>query len=121
MYTLFKKLISAIENKCLKEGVRFVKQEESYTSKASFIERDEMPVWSKGDKSTHRFSGSRVTRGAYLSNNGKQIHADINGSLNILRKSGVVALPTDLKIKDPIKIHIRKRKAMTLLNSFSKL
>ena len=43
----FAKLIAAIENKCLKEGIRFVKQEESYTSKASFLERDEIPVWSK--------------------------------------------------------------------------
>ena len=32
----FHKLIAAIENKCIKEGIRFFKQEESYTSKASF-------------------------------------------------------------------------------------
>ena len=46
----FTKIISAIGNKCLKEGIRFVKQEESYTSKASFIDRDEIPVWMKEDK-----------------------------------------------------------------------
>ena len=108
----FAKLSSAIENKCLKEGIRFVKQEESYTSKASFLERDEMPVWSKDDKNTYRFSGERMTRGMYHCNNGKQIHADINGSLNILRKSGLVELPTTLKIKNPIKLHVQKRKAV---------
>ena len=35
----FQKLIAAIENKCVKEGIRFFKQEESYTSKASFLDR----------------------------------------------------------------------------------
>ncbi len=40
----FHKLISSIENKCLKEGIRFKKQEESYTSKASFLDRDTIPV-----------------------------------------------------------------------------
>mgnify|MGYP002408937120 CR=1 FL=1 len=108
----FKRIISAIENKCLKEGIRFVKQEESYTSKASFIERDELPVWSKNDKNTYCFSGNRITRGMYRSKNGEQIHADINGSLNILRKSGVVALPTELKVKNPIRMEVQKRKAV---------
>ena len=48
----FNKLMSAIENKCLKEGIRFVKQEESYTSKASFLDQDELPVWCVDDKRT---------------------------------------------------------------------
>lgn len=104
----FAKLIAAIENKCLKEGIRFVKQEESYTSKASFLDRDEIPVWSKEDKKTYHFSGKRMTRGMYRSKHGKQIHADINGSLNILRKSGVVELPVSLKVKNPNKIQKRK-------------
>ena len=30
-----------------KEGIRFFKQEESYTSKASFLDKDPVPVWSK--------------------------------------------------------------------------
>ena len=108
----FAKIISAIENKCLKEGIRFVKQEESYTSKASFLERDEMPVWSKGDKNTYHFSGKRITRGMYISKNGRRIHADINGSFNILRKSGLVELPIPLKLKNPMKLHVQKRKAV---------
>lgn len=109
----FAKIISAIENKCLKEGIRFVKQEESYTSKASFLDRDEMPVWSKDDKQhTYHFSGKRMTRGMYISKNGSRIHADINGSFNILRKSGLVELPTTLKFKNPMKLHVQKRKAV---------
>ncbi len=108
----FAKITAAIENKCLREGIRFVKQEESYTSKASFLERDEIPIWSKDDKNTYLFSGRRMTRGMYCCGNGKQIHADINGSLNILRKSGLVELPITLKLKNPMKLKIQKRKAV---------
>ncbi len=108
----FARLIAAIENKCLKEGMRFVKQEESYTSKASFLDRDEIPIWSKEDKKTYSFNGKRLTRGTYRCGNGKQIHADINGSLNILRKSGVVEFPAFLKIENPIKLRNQKRKVV---------
>lgn len=95
-----------------KKGIRFVKQEESYTSKASFIDRDEMPVWAKRDKNTYHFSGKRIARGMYRSKNGKQIHADINGSLNILRKSELVELPINLEIKNSVKFQVQKRKAV---------
>ena len=89
-----------------------MKQEESYTSKASFIDRDEIPVWTKSDKKTYRFSGNRITRGTYRCKNGKQIHADINGSLNILRKSDLVVMPINLEIKNPIKIQVQKCKVV---------
>jgi IS605 OrfB family transposase len=108
----FNKLISAIENKCLKEGIRFVKQEESYTSKASFLDKDPIPVWSKNDKSNYSFSGKRINRGQYRGETGKSIHADINGALNILRKSEVVKLDKNLKVKTPIKFKVQKRKAV---------
>lgn len=108
----FHKLISAIENKCLKEGVRFVKQEESYTSKASFLDNDVIPIWAKNEKSIYTFSGNRITRGLYRSKNGPCIHADINGALNTLRKSNVIELDGNLKVKNPIKINVQKRKAV---------
>lgn len=108
----FNKLISAIENKCLKEGIRFVKQEESYTSKASFLDIDTLPVWTKDDKANYCFSGKRITRGMYQSNSGQCIHADINGALNTLRKSKVVELDENFKIKTPILLKVQKRKAV---------
>jgi IS605 OrfB family transposase len=108
----FRKLISAIENKCLKEGIRFKKQEESYTSKASFLDRDTLPVWSKDDKINDHFSGKRITRGLYRSKTGICIHADINGALNTLRKSGVVELVEKLKVNNPILLKVQKRKAV---------
>ncbi len=38
-------------------------------------------------KKTHLFSGKRVKRGLYRSQNGTAINADANGAYNILRKS----------------------------------
>ncbi|GGM37493.1 transposase [Paraliobacillus quinghaiensis] len=108
----FQKLLSAIENKCLKEGILFKRQEESYTSKASFLDRDSVPIWSKEDKTHHRFSGKRVTRGLYQSQAGHCIHADINGALNTLQKSEVVEFDKNLKVKVPFLLAVQKRKAV---------
>jgi len=55
------------------------KREESYTSKASFIDGDGMV---KGT----RFNGKRVQRGLYKSKHEQMINADINGAGNIIRK-----------------------------------
>ncbi|HDR7279424.1 RNA-guided endonuclease TnpB family protein [Bacillus paranthracis] len=108
----FHKLIAAIENKCIKEGIRFLKQEESYTSKASFLDKDPVPVLSKDDRTHYRFSGKRITRGLYRSQSGTCIHADINGALNTLEKSKVVELDDHLKVKTPILLEVQKRKAV---------
>uniref|UniRef100_UPI000B443082 RNA-guided endonuclease TnpB family protein n=1 Tax=Bacillus paranthracis TaxID=2026186 RepID=UPI000B443082 len=108
----FHKLMAAIENKCIKEGILFLKQEESYTSKASFLDKDPVPVWSKGDKTHYLFSGKRITRGLYQSKIGTCIHADINGALNTLQKSRVVELDDNLKVKTPILLEVQKRKAV---------
>ncbi len=102
----FYKLIAAIENKCIKEGIRFLKQEESYTSKASFLDKDPIPVWSKDDRTHYRFNGKRITRGLYPSKAGTSIHADINGALNTLQKSKVVELDDNLKVKTPILLEV---------------
>ncbi|MBQ2585002.1 MAG: transposase, partial [Erysipelotrichaceae bacterium] len=40
----------------------------------------------------YSFSGIRVKRGLYKTSNGMCINADINGALNILKKSNVVSL-----------------------------
>ncbi|MED0948269.1 transposase [Bacillus mobilis] len=108
----FHKLMAAIENKCVKEGIRFLKQEESYTSKASFLDKDPVPVWAKDDRTQYRFSGKRITRGLYQSKAGTCIHADMNGALNTLRKSRVVELDDNLKVKTPILLEVQKRKAV---------
>jgi len=59
---------------------------ESYTSKASFIDGDVLPK--KYEPSIpHTFNGKRVKRGLYRSQNGTTLNADANGAYNILRKS----------------------------------
>jgi putative transposase len=67
-------------------GIRVQITEESYTSKASFLDRDPLPVHGKGDSQKHAFSGKRVKRGLYQASNGQYINADVNGAANIIRK-----------------------------------
>ncbi len=108
----FSRLISAIENKCLKEGIRFVLQEESYTSKASFLDRDKLPIYGEYKDKTLFFKGSRITRGLYRASNGTCLNADINGALNILRKANVILLDEKLKPVTPKRIYVQKRKSV---------
>jgi putative transposase len=72
--------------KCIKCGIRVILQEESYTSKASFLNLDNIPIYNNNQ--TKNFSGYRLSRGMYkLKNENKYINADVNGSYNILRKA----------------------------------
>lgn len=70
--------------KCAMHGIEYISQEESYTSKASCLDLDDIPVY--GDDTEHVFSGKRVHRGLYRSSEGLLLNADVNGSVNILRK-----------------------------------
>lgn len=75
---------------CELNGITYVEQEESYTSKASFWDKDNIPVYNSDNPKEDEFSGNRVHRGLYKTANGKTFNADINGALNIMRKSNVV-------------------------------
>ena len=77
---------------CKLYGIEFKLQEESYTSKASFFDGDEIPIYDKENPQEYIFSGRRIKRGLYQTSTGKLINADCNGALNILRKSKVVDL-----------------------------
>ena len=77
---------------CKLYGIEFKLQEESYTSKASFFDGDEIPIYDKENQKEYKFSGKRIKRGLYQTSTGKLINADCNGALNILRKSKVVDL-----------------------------
>ena len=68
-----------------KYGIRVYEQEESYTSKADFLCRDEIPVYGKTDGHP-AFSGKREKRGLYASGCGKKVNADVNAAFNIARK-----------------------------------
>ena len=80
-------LISQIEYKGYKSGIHVETQEESYTSKASALDNDFIPVYDKKPENVKPlFSGKRKKRGLYKSKHGI-INADINGALNVLRKA----------------------------------
>ena len=64
----FFKLIEQLKYKAKLVGIKVFLNEESYTSKASFLDWDDLPVYQKSVK--HRFSGKRVTRGLYKASNG---------------------------------------------------
>ena len=80
----FSTFLDMLEYKLNAEGIHFEKFEESYTSKASFLDNDPIPTY--GDENIPKLSGKRVKRGLYISKNGIAINSDVNGACNILRK-----------------------------------
>ncbi|BAZ16163.1 transposase [Calothrix sp. NIES-4071] len=79
------KLKDRLEQLCNLHGIRFQVTEESYTSKASYLDGDSLPVY--GNKPLWwKASGKRVQRGLYRTANGLIVNADLNGSANILKK-----------------------------------
>ncbi len=83
----FGSLREALQNLCERYGMRYIEQEESYTSKASCLDLDDIPVYNAENLHTGKFSGKRIQRGLYQSADGRKINADVNGAVNILRKS----------------------------------
>ncbi len=75
---------------CELNGITYVEQEESYTSRASFWDKDDIPVYNDDNPKDYEFSGNRIHRGLYKTSNGRLFNADVNGALNIMRKSSVV-------------------------------
>jgi putative transposase len=77
-------LLEKVKYKATIAGIDVTFTEESYTSKASFYDRDSLPAYEKGV--VHTFSGKRKHRGLYVSKDGFAVNADVNGSMNIGRK-----------------------------------
>lgn len=103
------KLKSRLEYLSKLNGINFVLQEESYTSRASFFDNDDIPVWNPQNPVEAEFSGTRIRRGLYKTKSGTFVNADINGALNILRKSNVVsltALYTRGEVNTPLRIRV---------------
>ena len=75
----FGQLYNLLKYKLELNSINYIETEESHTSKCSFIDKEEI---------THHDSyvGRRIRRGLFKSKEGNKYNADINGSLNILRK-----------------------------------
>ena len=80
------KLIGILEHTAVRYGIPVVVTEESYTSKASAVDRDEIRVYGSRDTDKVLFSGKRVKRGLYRTKDGCELNADVNGAANIIRK-----------------------------------
>ncbi|MDJ0600370.1 MAG: zinc ribbon domain-containing protein [Crocosphaera sp.] len=73
------KLINMLDYKCQLAGIEVVVVNEAYTSKCSALDFE--PICKQ-----HSYLGKRVKRGLFKTANGQVINADINGSLNIIRR-----------------------------------
>lgn len=76
----FEKFISMLTYKCALEGIKTVQVNESHTSKCSFLDNEEI-------RHHDSYVGRRIKRGLFRTKNGKLVNADVNGSLNILKKA----------------------------------
>ena len=74
------KFLNIVSYKSKLEGIEVIFQEESYTSKCSFIDLE--PI-----KKHEIYIGKRVKRGLFRTKNGNLINSDVNGSYNIMRKA----------------------------------
>jgi putative transposase len=75
----FGKLVEQIQYKAEEIGIKVILTEESYTSKCSFFDSEEI---GKHDE----YKGRRVRRGLFETLSGRLVSADVNGSANIIRK-----------------------------------
>lgn len=83
----FGNLRETFVNLCERYGIQYIEQEESYTSKASCLDLDDIPTYNPEQPYAGNFSGKRIRRGLYRFSDGRIANADINGAANILRKS----------------------------------
>ena len=79
------KLFNQLLYKGLLNGIEVIFTEESYTSKASFFDKDELPIY--GESDNHKFSGKRIKRGLYKDSKGNIWNADLNGGSQYHEKS----------------------------------
>lgn len=100
------RLIDMITYKCKLVGIDVILTEESYTSKCSLIDAEEM-------KHQEKYLGKRKCRGLFVSKNKIKINADCNGSGNIIRKVIPNAFADGIEgvVVRPIKINLYKKVA----------
>ena len=95
------KLFNKILYKCLLNGIEVIFTEESYTSRASFFDKDYLPKY--GESDNHNFTGTRIKRGLYRDSKGNIWNADLNGAANIMRKCSDKAYKGIRKTKEMMK------------------
>lgn len=91
-----------LKYKCELEGITFLFQEESYTSKCSFFDNESIE---KHDN----YVGKRIKRGLFRTGKGMLVNADINGSYNIMKKAIPNAFANGIEVVgvQPLCLHIK--------------
>ena len=82
------KLIQHMDYKAAEQGITVIKQEESYSSKCSFLDNEPIEHHTE-------YLGKRISRGLFKTKRGTIINADVNGACNILKKALPNAFPAD--------------------------
>ena len=95
-------LINMLRYKIEEKGGVLIELNESYTSKCSFLDNEEVCKH-------ETYKGKRVKRGLFLSGSNKALNADINGSLNILKRGMGYSFKFENEIFRPRKIDIEKK------------
>ena len=72
-------LIQQLKYKCEDRGIKFIEVNEAYTSGTSFLDQEEPNEENYNKK-------RRKTRGLFVSNDGIEINADVNGAYQIMKK-----------------------------------
>jgi IS605 OrfB family transposase len=88
----YNKLVHNLTYKAEAYGIKVIQQEESYSSKCSFLDNE--PI-----KHHDKYLGKRINRGLFKSQKGTIINADVNGAYNILKKAFLNAIDAD-RIED---------------------
>jgi len=73
-------LINQIKYKAEEKGINVILQEESHTSKCSFLDSESV-------EHHDQYLGKRFKRGLFRSVKGIVINADVNGAYNIIKKA----------------------------------
>ena len=97
-YIPFGKLRNNLQYLCKMYGIKYYEIEESYTSKASFFDNDDIPTLNADKPADYNFSGKRIKRGLYQTANNYVFNADVNGALNIMKKCIIKRKLTDINI-----------------------
>jgi len=107
VYIPFATLRHMLKYKCALVGIKYIEQEEAYTSKCSFVDREAI-------KKKEKYQGERIQRGLYETSTGKEINADVNGSLNIGRKYLEKQKLYSDKMHNELLLHMNNPKRITI-------
>ena len=105
----FYKLIQQLNYKAEAMGITVIKQEESHSSKCSFLDNEPIIHHDK-------YQGKKISRGLFKSKEGIIINADVNGGYNILKKAFLDAITAD-RIED-VGLHPTRWRLVTATSKF---